>query len=130
MCGGARVVDVVVVDDIEFRCYAFDPGPGQPPAPAPAPKKREQAGRRRGHEGGGAAAGPAAKKRKGPGGAGRRHECKECDKTFRFPSDLVAHERVHTGERPFQCPECNQSFSDGLAHTSLVVMRNWWASVV
>ena len=57
VCGGARVVDVVFVDDIEFRCYAFDPGPGQPPAPAPAPKKREQAGRRRGHEGGGAAAG-------------------------------------------------------------------------
>ncbi|BES97849.1 Hypothetical protein NTJ_10664 [Nesidiocoris tenuis] len=52
------------------------------------------------------------------GGDGRESEsvehpnqCKYCPKSFRKPSDLVRHLRIHTGERPYTCPACNKSFS-------------------
>ncbi|KAF6204119.1 hypothetical protein GE061_002459 [Apolygus lucorum] len=39
------------------------------------------------------------------------NQCKYCPKSFRKPSDLVRHLRVHTGERPYTCTSCNKSFS-------------------
>lgn len=45
--------------------------------------------------------------------------CKECGKTFYRNSQLVFHQRTHTGEAYFQCPTCKKAFlrsSDFVKH--------------
>uniref|UniRef100_A0A3B4CUL8 C2H2-type domain-containing protein n=1 Tax=Pygocentrus nattereri TaxID=42514 RepID=A0A3B4CUL8_PYGNA len=41
------------------------------------------------------------------------HVCQVCGKGYRFPGMLKAHQRTHTGERPFQCTasRCGRRFS-------------------
>lgn len=44
------------------------------------------------------------------------YECTECGKRIRSPHTYQDHLRIHSGERPFQCPQCPRTFriSQGL----------------
>jgi len=46
-------------------------------------------------------------------GSKRRYECVTCGKTFTTSGHVARHNRIHTGEKNFQCPEpgCSQRFS-------------------
>uniref|UniRef100_F1KSG1 Zinc finger and BTB domain-containing protein 49 n=1 Tax=Ascaris suum TaxID=6253 RepID=F1KSG1_ASCSU len=40
-------------------------------------------------------------------------DCTECGKTFKHPSKIAEHMRVHTGEKPYRCDICGTRFTQG-----------------
>ncbi|NWV63580.1 ZFP3 protein, partial [Malurus elegans] len=50
------------------------------------------------------------------------HKCLECGKGFRWSSELIQHQMIHTEERPHECGECGQSFrnSSGLIQHQMI----------
>ena len=45
------------------------------------------------------------------GGSKYLNQCNHCPKSFKKPSDLVRHVRIHTGEKPYDCPDCHRKFT-------------------
>uniref|UniRef100_A0A8U8BRV3 Uncharacterized protein n=1 Tax=Geospiza parvula TaxID=87175 RepID=A0A8U8BRV3_GEOPR len=40
----------------------------------------------------------------------RPYECLECQKRFQTSSNLLQHQQIHTDERAFRCPDCGKGF--------------------
>ncbi|XP_044303945.1 zinc finger protein 768 [Varanus komodoensis] len=41
----------------------------------------------------------------------KSYKCSDCGKNYRRSTDLLRHQRTHTGERPYLCLDCGKSFS-------------------
>uniref|UniRef100_A0A672QEW0 C2H2-type domain-containing protein n=1 Tax=Sinocyclocheilus grahami TaxID=75366 RepID=A0A672QEW0_SINGR len=48
----------------------------------------------------------------GNGEKRKSYVCKYCGKAFTGLSNVVTHQRVHTGERPFKCDTCGKLFTE------------------
>ena len=44
----------------------------------------------------------------------KKFKCEECGRLFKLKGHLNNHRRLHTGEKPYECDICEQSFRPGL----------------
>ena len=51
------------------------------------------------------------------------YQCAQCDKAFSNNKDLITHMNNHTGVKPYQCSQCCKSFTDDGSLTSKFAFR-------
>ena len=51
--------------------------------------------------------------------------CIECNKAFRAVSQLRVHSRSHTGEKPYKCPNCDKAFKWRKSFETHMKLTHW-----
>ena len=55
--------------------------------------------------------------------------CPDCDKKFKDSGQINNHRRSHTGEKPFACPDCDKKFIHRGQIIIIIIIINFYSPV-